>query len=246
MTKQHTDYERSDQINGAILTATGVPQLNEALWEISDHLGADGAVFTSFARDDETRESYKFVVACPARWCMEYNQNAWYAADPCLLYALANNEPELIQNLTLRSRGQKNMMAAAKDAGFVSGVVIPAHSPSGRSRIGVMYIGSRDPDYFNEAKLRKHRMLLRSVSSEMLDWFVRDEKKALLPLGDLSKEELELLKMTHGGYKSTEIADNLSLTKSAIDQKLFRLAKRFGTGSRKTAAAIAFRCGLLT
>lgn len=242
MIQEHTDL--TTKLLDSVLSAQSAGHLAEILWEVSDFLGASGAVFTSFNRDDDSRESYKFVVACPASWCMEYNQNAWFMSDPCLLYAIANSEPALIQHLVGKTVGQKRMIAAAKQAGFVSGLVIPAHSPAGRSRIGVMYVGSADAQHLNEAALRKHRMLLRSLSCELLDWFVREEKKVLVPQVDLKPKEIEMLQMSHRGFTSIEIASTMHLTKDAVSQSIFRAARKLGTSSRKSAANIAYRLGL--
>lgn len=234
-----------NQISGCISEASDSGQLNNALWQLNEVLGCDGAVFMSFARDDESLESYRYVVACPLAWCNEYNRNAWFTIDPCLLYAMTNTEPALIQDIPLRSTGQKNMMAAATMAGFKSGMVIPAHSSIGRTRMGVLYVGSSDPNFFNEETLAKTRMLLRALSGELLDWWIRKARTELLGEATLSAEEIELLRLSHAGHKSKEIAQHLCASKAAVDQKLFRISSKFGTSSRKIAAQMAHDFGML-
>jgi len=234
-----------NQISDSIIGASDSGHLTAALWQLNEALGCDGAVFMSFARDDETLESYRYVVACPLAWCNEYNAKAWFTIDPCLLYAMTNTEPALIRDIPLRSTGQKNMMAAASMAGFKSGLVIPAHSSIGRTRMGVLYVGSSDPDFFNAAALARTRILLRALSGELLDWWIRKARTELLGDATLSSEEIELLRLSHGGHKSKEIAQHLSVSKAAVDQKLFRISSKFGTSSRKIAGQMAHDFGML-
>ncbi len=246
ITNPATDlFSSINQISDSIIGASDSGELNAALWQLNEVLGCDGAVFMSFARDDESLESYRYVVACPLAWCNEYNKNAWFTIDPCLLYAMTNTEPALIQDIPLRSLGQKNMMAAASMAGFKSGLVVPTHSSIGRSRMGVLYVGSRDPNFFNETALAKTRILLRSLSGELLDWWIRKAKTDLLGESTLTVEEIYLLRLSHAGHKSKEIAQHLSASKAAVDQKLFRISSKFGTSSRKIAAQMAHDFGLL-
>lgn len=237
-------FNRINQISDSIIEASDSGELNAALWQLNEVLGCEGAVFMSFARDDESLESYRYVVACSLAWCNEYNRNAWFTIDPCLLYAMTNTEPALIKSIPLRSTGQKNMMAAASRAGFNSGLVIPAHSSIGRTRMGVLYVGSRDPNFFDEAALAKTRILLRALSGELLDWWIRKARTELLGESTLSTEEIELLRLSHAGHKSKEIAQHLRASKAAVDQKLFRISTKFGTGSRKIAAQMAHDFGM--
>lgn len=229
-----------------IASFTTTHDLTAAMWHFNETLGLSGSVYASFAREDDSRESYRFINACPAAWCQEYNASAWYTIDPCLLYSLTHNEPALIQDIPLRSRGQKNMMEAAKRCGFASGLVVPAHSPSGRSRMGVLYLGSDDPDYLDQSALKQLRLVLRAVSSELLDWWTRQVRTELLAGGELSQQEKDMLRMTLEGLGSKEIAVHLGTTKNAIDQRMHRLINRFESPSRRDAANLAFQYGMLS
>lgn len=221
-------------------------ELTAAMWRFNELLGLSGSVFASFAREDESRESYRFINACPPAWCQEYNANAWFTIDPCLLYALTHNEPTLIQDIPLRSRGQRNMMEAARRCGFASGIVIPAHSPSGRSRMGVLYLGSNDPQYLDESALKQLRLVLRAVTSELLDWWTKQVRTELLAGTQLSAEEKDMLRLTLDGLGSKEIAGHLGTTKNAIDQRMHRIISKFDSYSRRDAANLAFQYGLLS
>lgn len=221
-------------------------ELTAAMWRFNDLLGLSGSVFVSFAREDDSRESYRFINACPAAWCQEYNANAWFTIDPCLLYSMTHNEPTLIKDIALKSRGQRNMMEAAKRCGFASGIVVPAHSPSGRSRMGVLYLGSEEAQYLDETALKQLRLVLRAVSNELLDWWTKQVRMELLVATQLSAEEKDMLLFTLDGLGSKEIAVHLGTTKNAVDQRMHRITSRFNSHSRRDAANMAFQYGLLS
>jgi DNA-binding CsgD family transcriptional regulator len=213
-------------------------QLN-AMFDLS------GSVFTSFTREDETFDSYRYVVACPPEWCNEYNARRWYAIDPCLIYAQNNAAPALIADIDIRTQGQRSLMDAARNFGFVSGAVFPAHSPHGRSRMGVLYMASRREGFFDRQGLNRSKYLLRSFAAELLDWWTAKIRADLLGQVQLSALELKLLRMESDGYSTKEIASQLELTASAIDARFRRIAIRFGEHSRAAAARKALDHGLL-
>ena len=241
----HNLIPRLVSLAEGIMEYRNTGELTEVMYQINELLGLSGSVFASFAREDESRESYRFINTMLPSWCQEYNAHAWYTIDPCLLYSLTHNEPALIKDLPLHSRGQRIMMETAKQYGLASGLVIPAHSPSGRSRMGVLYLVSDDPDYLNESALRHLRFVLRALAGELLDWWTRQIRSELLAGGELSAIERDVLRMTHDGLGSKEIATHLGLTKNAVDQRLHRLTARFESFSRKDAANLAFQYGLL-
>jgi DNA-binding CsgD family transcriptional regulator len=221
-------------------------ELIGTLFEINDILDIQGSVFVSFARNDDSHESYRFVNASPPGWCQEYISNAWHTIDPCILYAATNGEPTLIKNIPVRSQGQRRMLEAAARWGFSSGIVVPSHSPSGRSRMGVLYLGSDDPERLDERALGQLRLVLRAISSELLDWWTRQVRAELLAGGGLSADEVAMLRLAREGLTSKEIAQSVGYTKGAVDQRLHRLSTRFGSPSRKDAAELAYQLGLLS
>jgi DNA-binding CsgD family transcriptional regulator len=220
-------------------------ELITELFEINDVLGINGSVFVSFARNDDTHESYKFFNASPPGWCQEYMSNAWQTIDPCILYAAINNSPTLISRIPVRTAGQRLMLDAAARWGFRSGIVVPAHSPSGRSRMGVLYLGSEDPQRFDDEALNDLRLVLRALAGELLDWWTRLVRAELLAGGDLSRVDVEMLRLTRQGFRSNDIATSLGLSKGAVDQRMHRLTAKFNSPSRKDAADLAYQLGLL-
>jgi DNA-binding CsgD family transcriptional regulator len=235
-----------------IRLAARIPDIDEGhdltrlIIEFDHLLGLTGSVFVSFSRGDDSYESYRFVHTTPPAWCQEYLSAAWYAVDPCIVYALTHNEPALIKDLPLRTAGQRALVEAAGRHGFRSGLVIPSHSPAGRSRLGALYIVSSDPDYLNEDALAALRLPLRAFASELVDWWTAQIRRDLLSAsGGLSEQEKEILQMTLHGHSSKNIAAELATTKEAIDQRLHRLTARLQARSRKEAAALCDQYGLL-
>lgn len=240
-------FQRMLEVANGVQMLKSPDELIGTLFEINDALDIQGSVFVSFARNDDSHESYRFVNASPAGWCQEYISNAWYTIDPCILYATTNSEPTLIKNIPVRTQGQRRMLEAAARWGFKSGIVVPSHSPSGRSRMGVLYLGSADPEALDEKALGQLRLVLRSISSELLDWWTRQVRSELLAGGGLSAEEIAILRLTREGLTSREIASSLgTTTKGAVDQRLYKLTTKFRSPNRKDAADLAYQLGLLS
>lgn len=244
---EQTVFQRMLAVANGVQLLKSPDELIGTLFEINDALDIQGSVFVSFARNDDSHESYRFVNASPPGWCQEYISNAWHTIDPCILYASTNSEPTLIKNIPVRTQGQRRMLEAAAQWGFRSGIVVPSHSPSGRSRMGVLYLGSDDPEALDEQALGQLRLVLRSISSELLDWWTRQVRSELLAGGGLSAEEIAILRLTREGLTSKEIACSLgTTTKGAVDQRLYKLTTKFGSPTRKDAAELAYQLGLLS
>ena len=114
-------------------------------------LGADAAAFASFMRDDETYESYRFILACDPAWCLEYENGACYMHDPWLEYARHHSEPTLAADIVARTQRERDVVALAKRFGFESAVIVPTQSPQGLTRLGALCLGSIQSDYFDSA-----------------------------------------------------------------------------------------------
>jgi DNA-binding CsgD family transcriptional regulator len=230
---------------GQIKRATSAGQLQLIMRDLNAIFKIDGSVFASFAReDDSSDESYKYIIACDQSWCDLYNRNRWFRSDPCLTYAQIHTEPIPIESIPLRTEDQKDMMAAARYAGFASGIVIPVHSSLGRSRMGVLYAGSRNDQLFCEEDVVIGQMVLRGIALDLLDWLIRKSREELIGAVRLKEDEVRLLKLTHENLSSKQIAYELGISKAAIDKSLCRITLRFNACSRIHAAKIAFEAGL--
>jgi DNA-binding CsgD family transcriptional regulator len=227
-----------------IASARDTGQLCALLWQLNTVLHADAAVFLSLKKNDPSFQSYQYVLACPLAWSQAYDKHRWYANDPCLLYAMVNTEPRLMADLAFHSRGQKRLRQAARRAGYHGGLVVPVHSPEGRSRMGLLYLLSTHPRHFNHDSLAQIGWMLRGLTGQLLDWWIRQERAEWRAQLALQAPDIELLRLTHEGYTSKDIAHAWQRSKAAIDQRLYRTTRQFGTHSRKAAAQLAYQLGL--
>jgi Autoinducer binding domain len=228
-----------------INSATSATELSEILNEVNEDFGLAASVFACFTREDETMDSYRHVIACPSAWCNQYNAKRWFAIDPCLIYAQHNSEPILVENISVRTAGQKALMQAARDFGFKSGAIFPAHSAGGRMRMGVLYVAGREEDAFDEGTLEECKHVFRSISAEMLDWWMRKIREEILTKVRLNEVELRLLMLEREGFSTKEIALQTGMQATAIDARFRRIMLRFGESSRKVVAQKAFDMGIL-
>ena len=213
--------------------------------EIAGMLRCNGAVFASFTKEDEDHESYRYSVACDASWCALYVEQRWFAIDPFLIYAQRHSEPAVGDEIPLRTAGQRQFRQQARAAGFNSIAIVPCHTAAGRSRMGVLYLTSEDPDYFTRETIVPAKIFLRSIAAELLEWWSQKIRSELLHKLNLRSDELDLLRLAHQGFKSKEIAPLLGIKPATIDQRFARLALKLNVPSRSMAAKLAYESGLL-
>jgi DNA-binding CsgD family transcriptional regulator len=218
----------------------------DLLFEANRLMGLDASVFASFIRDDETHESYRFMLACDPRWCFEYEKHAKFADDPWLIYACSHSEPIRGHEMQTYTRRQQNVLRVAEDFGFRSSLIIPSPSSGGISRLGVLCLGSNQPGFFDSRAYVAIKMLARSLAMELHDWWVRLVREELITDADLTNEDLELLRLQRLGQGSKDIARALpAMTIRAVDSRFHRINAKLGTPSRKAAARIAAEYGLI-
>jgi hypothetical protein len=100
-------------------------------------IGADVGFFLSFLSDGDC-ESFRFLLACDPRWCVDYEQQAWYANDPWLAYAKRHAEPVLASELKPRTASEVAVLRLAEEYGFRSTVIVPAPAGGGLTRLGML------------------------------------------------------------------------------------------------------------
>lgn len=229
----------------SIATAQDTGQLCALLWQLKDAVRADGAVFLFRSQDQDRLLVYQYLLACPLSWSQTYDQNRWHSNDPCLQYAMVNSQARLMSDLRFRSPGQRRLRLSALRAGYQNGVVVPVHSPEGRKRMGVLFLLSSHPDRFNHDHLARTGWLLQGLAGQLLNWWIEEERRLWRNRLVLQAIDLELLRLTHAGFASKDIARLLHRSKASIDQRLYRTTRQFATHSRKIAAQMAYQLGLL-
>lgn len=208
-------------------------------------VGADAATFASFVRDDETYESYRFILACDARWCLEYENGACYMHDPWLEYARHHAEPVLGQDVAAYTDREAEVVALARRFGHASAVIIPAQAPQGLTRLGALCLGSTKPDYFNAEGLTAVACAATPLALRLHDWQIAQLRQELRDQVRLSDDDIWLLRHEKRGLGSKQIAARMNTTSMSVDSRWQRLNAKLGVSSRSAAARLAAEYGLI-
>lgn len=228
-----------------IATAADDSAALELLHQAKDQLGTDQAVFVSFIRDDDSRESFRFFVAADPRWCLAYQERAWFAHDAWLLHAATTSEPATDTAILYRTREQREARALAAEFGVASAYIVPAPASGGLSRLGVLMLGSTQPGFFDDPGKRFVRVLARSLAMELHDWWVRQVRNEILATTRLTETDLQLLLRERQGQLTKEIAHDLGLSEASVNNRFQRLNAKFNTPSRRATARMAAEYGLI-
>lgn len=220
-------------------------EVSALLAEAAQLCGADAAAFASFVKDDEAYESYRFILACDPRWCLEYEQSAYYMDDPWLEYSRLHSEATLAQQIPARSNNQFEVVALAHRYGFASAIVVPAQSPQGLTRLGALCLGSAQPGRFDEDALAAVSVAVSALVVRLHAWQIAQLRGELLMRTRLSDEDLSLLIQERKGRSSKEIASLTNTTAQGINSRWQRLNAKLGVSSRATAAQLAAEYGLI-
>jgi Autoinducer binding domain len=143
-------------------------------------LGAERAAFVSFIRDDATTSACRFMIDCDPAWGREYLDGGHFACDPWLAYAAHNSAPIVASALTVVDERQLEVITLAQRAGFVSAMLVPAHSGAGHARISLLCLGSSLPGYFDSAGLPTLRVSARMLAMELHDWWLAHLRRNLV------------------------------------------------------------------
>lgn len=220
-------------------------EMLEILSAASQIFGAEMAVFVSFIRDDESRESFRFLVAGNPAWCIAYQQNGWYANDAWLLYAATNSEPVSDAAIPLRTKWQREARVIATQHGAVSAYVVPAPASGGLSRLGLLILGSAQPHYFDSPAAATIKVFARSLAMEIHEWWVRQIRKDIISSNRITDDDLQLLVMEKRGLRTKQIADELNISPASVDSRFQRLNAKFNRPNRKATANLAVEYGLI-
>ena len=208
-------------------------------------LGADVGVFLSCVRDDATRTSFRSLWACDPAWPAEYASQRWFEHDPWLRYASCDAEPTRSSNLVCSSTKEVAFIRAVAEHGFASALIAPAPSSVGLSRVGVLCLGSADPERFEGENYPQVRVLARALAMELHHSIAKSMREELLQGVRLTEADLQLLRCEAAGHNSKVIGAAMSLEAKTIDSRFQRLNAKLGAPDRRTAVRIARLYGLL-
>ena len=218
----------------------------DVLHEAAASLGAEQAAFVSFVRDDDSAESFRFILACDPVWCMAYQEQAWYVNDPWLLYAQANTEPTCASAIDYRTKSQREARDLAAQFGVVSAYVVPAPATAGLSRLGVLILGSSQQGYFEAGASVTLKVLAQGLAMELHRWWVKHVRREIIEGNRLTPEDLQLLEYERRDLGTKEIAELMGTSWNAINSKFQRLNLKFNAPNRKATARMAVEYGLIS
>jgi hypothetical protein len=230
-----------------IIHAPDESALNQLMRDLVRPLGATSHIFATLLRDDElgNRVNHRFLIGCKPQLCQFYNGRKLYMNDPCIIYAKSSTAPVAMHDLQTTTTSQRRFLEDTfPQWGFRSGLVIPAHSGVS-NRIGVLYVGSEAAPPEGNATLMKHRVMLRAIAMELLDWWCARIRAEAIEKHQLLDIDLHILTLQKQGFTSTAIAEELHVSSRTIHNKIKRMKEAFQVDSIAAAIKTATIYGLI-
>jgi DNA-binding NarL/FixJ family response regulator len=208
-------------------------------------LGAERAAFVTFEKERSELSSCRFMLDCEPHWCQRYLEQGGPRIDAWIRYAARESEPVVASALNIVDPAQRAVAVLAVEAGFVSALLVPAHSGENNPRVSLLCLGHSTSGYFEAAGLARVRVNARSLASELHDWWLARIREQTLARSRITEEELDLLERFWLGQTSKRIGAELNLSRIAVNSRFQRLRAKLGVSSRKSAARLAADCGLI-
>lgn len=225
--------------------AADAAQCGELLAEAAACLGADAAFFTTFLRQDATQASYRSLLACDPGWGTEYAAQGWFEDDPWLLHAMHSAEPVRASALAMGTPRRQAFAEAAARYGFRSAVIVPAPSPKGQARVGVLVLGSHTAGYFEAEGYGVLEILAWPLAMELQVWWHEHIRRELVERARITDDDLVLLRYEDRGHTSKQIAIELKTLAKTIDCRFQRVSSKLAAPNRKAAVRLAKLYGLI-
>jgi DNA-binding NarL/FixJ family response regulator len=241
----HQYATRVSQIAERIASAADQAEVHRLMRAGVAALGAERAAFVSFEKDRSELASCRFMLDCAPHWCRRYLESGGPRIDAWMRYAARESEPVVAGRLNIVDPAQQALATLAVEAGFVSALLVPAHSGESHPRVSLLCLGHATKGYFEADGLPRLRVCARSLALELHDWWLARLRRETLTRSRFTEEELFLLERYSLGHTSKRIGAELNLSKTAIDSRFQRLLVKLGVGSRRSAAKLAIDCGLI-
>jgi DNA-binding CsgD family transcriptional regulator len=245
VTRADDYFMRVSEVVRQMGAARDAVQAVELLEQATHRMGADASVFASVIRDDDSRASCRFLLACEPEWFIEYEQRASYANDPWLAYATHHSEPIRGHEIAGHAASARSIAQLTQGLGFRSSVIVPAPSAVGLSRVGVLFLGSSTPGYFDDDGYVALKVVVRSVAMELHEWWIARIRDELIARTHISDSDLVLLAHERQGHSTKAIARALDASAGSIDSHFQRINAKLGVANRKAAARLAAEYGLI-
>ncbi|WP_233446752.1 helix-turn-helix transcriptional regulator [Paraburkholderia terrae] len=230
-----------------IRASTNEGELMKIMGRVVPQLGGRSYTYRWLHVPDRTRAitDQRCLIGCHPGWMHAYISQQWYRKDPSLDYALRNSTSTLASDIEALGDDHRAKDVAAR-YGFRSAVVCPVHRPSG-TVIGLLQIGNGLPQPEGERVLwqDRHRVLMRALADEVLNWHIdalRDEEASRVAL---DKREQAVLRLVRAGRTACNVADTLGVSERTVYDIFQKINRKLGVSHITRAVAMAIDKGLL-
>jgi DNA-binding CsgD family transcriptional regulator len=238
-------FSRVSDVIGRIGDGVDETEFVFLLREATARIGASASYFLSFVREDETFASYRFLLACDPLWGLEYDNAGCHSSDPWLRHAMRHSGPFRSSEIPCTNEQEQAVVRLAATFGFRSAVVVPASIGGGESRLGILVLGSAEPGYFDGEGYGHFKVLARVLAMELHERFIALIRSELLVAGEVTDQELDLLRHERDGRCSKTIARLMGISQNAVDRRFYRLNGKLRSPNRKVSMRLAVEYGLI-
>jgi DNA-binding CsgD family transcriptional regulator len=226
------------------LTVAGEPELAQALRDAAQSLEADAAFFM-MRTYHEDRVVHNVLLACDARFGFEYAANDFASSDPWFRYATGHSAPVLGVDVFCDSRRERAVVELATKYGFGEAALFPAPCPQGRSRIGLLAVGTRGSVVRDRFASASYRAAARDIAMGLHERWVEMLRDELVRSAELSSLDLRILELELQGWGTKAIARHLRTTNASVNSRVQRLTNKLQMPNRRAAALRTLELGLI-
>lgn len=231
----------------SLLKAKTGTQLVKTVSEIVQAIGFDTFVYGSLVPNEQNDPDIVVVTTMPYEWVARYDRMTYFEIDPRVQNCLRHVTPFLWDSR--RSYGPK-ADAFLKDAaqyGLRSGITLPLRSTTGEN--SMFGVNSSRPELPEDEELQLAVGRTYLFASYFHEWFFHNLRSQLvvfdMPVGEVSKRELEVLALAARGHSSKRIARELGISESTANYHIASVKRKFKVRTRSQAIAQAVQTGLI-
>jgi DNA-binding CsgD family transcriptional regulator len=137
------------------------------------------------------------------------------------------------------------MRATARQYGFRSNLIVPAHSRA-TSLLGVLHVASEiEVEDGGEARLFEWQALLRAIAMTLLDVRMMARRNLMVAKFELDERDLTALRLVLIAEPAQEVAKSMGLSVASIYSMYSRINEKMGTNRINEAARLAQQNDLL-
>lgn len=168
--------------------------------------------------------------ALPASWVEHYTQNSFMVFDPVMQWVYRNHGTIRWSEIALPD--PRGVLKDARRHGLHFGVAISFDDPGPKGQRSFGSFARADREYTDEEV---------EVLKRKLEWL----HVAMAPPTNLTKAELEALRMVKDGLLVKEIANILGVSEGAVKQRLRNAKSKLGAKTGRQAVSAATGYGLI-